>query len=88
MSFMAQDLIKIFSGGEPTLLANAVSEAIDSAIGAEDRVLKLQELSNEEYSMEELVDAAQTVPFFTQQRVVVARSLNRFKISELGALLA
>jgi len=88
VSSMAQDHIKIFSGGEPTLLANAVSEAIDSAIGAEDRALKLQELSNEDYSMEDLVDAAQTLPLFTQQRVVVARGLNRFKISELGALLA
>ena len=87
-SFMAQDHIKIFSGGEPTLLANAVREAIDSAVGAEDRALMLQELSNEDYSMEELVDAAQTFPLFTEKRVVVARSLNRFKISELGALLS
>ncbi len=64
-SFMAQDHIKIFSGGEPTLLANAVREATDSAVGAEDKALMLQELSNEDYSMEELVDCGSNISAFS-----------------------
>jgi len=79
--------VHLFSGADPSLLADAVREVVDGLVGDADRSLVLHELSGEEYLIDELVDAAQTAPFLTDRRVVVARALSRFNAGDLGALV-
>jgi DNA polymerase-3 subunit delta len=79
--------VQLLSGPEPSLLADAVRAVVDELIGNDDRGLLLQDLSGEDYPVDALGDAAQTVPFLTDRRVVVARGLSRFAAPELGPLV-
>jgi DNA polymerase-3 subunit delta len=47
----------------------------------------VDEFDGEEYELREAVDAAQTMPFLTDKRVVVARDVGRFNTDELTPLL-
>lgn len=84
---MSSATVQLFSGPDPSLLADGVRSAVDALIGDDDRGLVLHELSGEDYSIDELVDAAQTAPFLTARRVVVGRLLSRFVAAELGPLV-
>ena len=85
--------ITIISGDDESLVAEAVRAAVEVALGAEDRSLALEELTEEEYRTDDgfevarLVDAAQTPPFLTGRRVVVGRHLGRFTNRESVAPL-
>jgi DNA polymerase-3 subunit delta len=48
----------------------------------------VDEFEGEEYELRSVVDAAQTPPFLTAQRVVVARDVGRFSADELAPLVA
>ena len=84
---MAASSVQLLSGPDPSLLADAVLSRIADLVGDADRALMLHELSGEEYTIEEFVDAAQTAPFLTDRRVVVARGLGRFTTGDLGPLV-
>lgn len=84
---MAAASVHLLSGPDPSLLADAVRATIDRCVGDQDRALVLQELSGDEYTIDEVVDAAQTAPFLTDRRVVVARLLSRFSAGDLGPLV-
>ena len=84
---MARTSIQIFSGPEPSLLADAVRESIEKLVGTQDRSLVLEELSGEEYTIEQVADAVQTPPLLTDRRVVVVRGFNRFKVDDLKPLI-
>lgn len=79
--------VQIFSGPEPSLLADAVRDRVNELVVEQDRALVLEELSGEEYTIEQVVDAVQTPPLLSERRVVVARSFNRFKADELKPLI-
>ncbi|MDG2111628.1 MAG: hypothetical protein P8N02_03320, partial [Actinomycetota bacterium] len=85
---MSSATVQLLSGPDPSLLADAVRAAVDELVGDGDRGLLLHELSGEEFSIDELVDAAQTAPFLTERRVVVGRSLSRFVAADLVPLVA
>ncbi len=76
--------ITVISGEDESLVTEAVRAAVEAALGAEDRSLALEELTEDEYRSDDgfeiarLVDAAQTPPFLTGRRVVVGRHLGRF----------
>ena len=84
---MAKASIQIFSGPEPSLLADAVRDALEELVGTQDRSLVLEELGGEEYTIEQVADAVQTPPLLTDRRVVVVRGFNRFKVDELKPLI-
>jgi DNA polymerase III subunit delta len=87
--------ITLLSGDDPSLLGDAVHEAVHDALGGADRDLVLAQLTEDDYRVDDgyeiasLVDAAQTPPFLTDHRVVVGHHLGRFtKADELAPLLA
>ena len=85
--------VLLFKGSEPSLLGDAVADAVRTLVGDEDRSLMVDEFGAERYEHEggtdvgPVVDAARTPPFLTPTRVVVARNLAMFKIADLDVLL-
>jgi len=79
--------VQVFSGPEPSLIGDAVRQRIDQLVGEQDRSLVVEELSGEEYTIDQVVDAVQTPPLLSDRRIVVVRGFNRFKSEELGPLV-
>ncbi len=79
--------VQVFSGPEPSLLADAVRDRIDELVGEQDRSLALEELTGEEFTIDQVVDAVQTPPLLSDRRIVVVRGFNRFKSDELKPLV-
>lgn len=75
-------------GSDEVALGQAVRALVGSLVGRGDSSLMVEDLSGEDYRVYDVVDAAQTPPFFTDRRVVVARGAGRFATAELGPLLA
>ena len=86
----------VLKGNDETLLAKAVSDTVRDLVGDGDASLMVEELTedhyrleNDEFAIARLVDAAQTPPFLTERRVVVARHLGRFtKAVDVDPLVA
>jgi len=76
------------TGDDESLLLTAVSELVHLLVGDGDRSLMVDEFDGEEYESRAVVDAAQTPPFLTESRVVVARGVGRFGAEELAPLVA
>ena len=77
--------VVLLKGNDDVLLAAAVKEKVDALVGTGDSSLMVEELTEQNYLLEDgsfairrLVDAAQTMPFLTERRVVVARHMGRF----------
>ena len=77
--------VVLLKGNDDVLLAAAVKEKVDSLVGDGDSSLMVEELTEQNYLLDDgsfairrLVDAAQTMPFLTERRVVVARHMGRF----------
>jgi len=79
---------RLLVGDDESILRHAVSDIVHELVGDEDRAFAVDELDGEEYEVGAVVDAAQTPPFLTSKRVVVARGLGRFGVDELAPLLA
>ena len=84
---MSKASVQIFSGPEPALLSDAVRDRVNELVGEQDRSLVLEELTGDDYTMEQVVDAVQTPPLFTDRRIVVVREFNRFKVDDLKPLI-
>ena len=65
-------------GGDPALLADAVSSLVHELVGDEDRALVVDDITEDDYEVARIVDAARTPPFLTSRRVVVARHIEQF----------
>ena len=77
-----------FVKGEDAVVVNdAVRTLVDELVGDADAALTVEDFSSDDYELAAVVDAAQTPPFFTDRRVVVARGIGRFGIEELAVLL-
>jgi len=77
-----------FVKGEDAVVVNdAVRTLVDELVGAGDAALTVEDFSSDDYELAAVVDAAQTPPFFTDRRVVVARGIGRFTAEELAVLL-
>ena len=80
--------VVLITGGDDPLVAEAVRDAVNRALGGEDRSLAVEVLTEEDYRVDHdfeiacLVDAAQTAPFLTTCRVVVGRHVGRFGRAE------
>src|SRR5207245_6529233 len=74
--------------GEAAVVVNdAVRTLVDELVGDADAALTVEDFSSDDYELAAVVDAAQTPPFFTDRRVVVARGIGRFGVEELAVLL-
>lgn len=74
-------------GDDESILRAAVASLVQELVGDGDRTLMVDEFDGDEYTLGAVVDAAQTPPFLTESRVVVARNVGRFNADELAPLL-
>ena len=80
--------VHFIKGGDVVLVGDAVSNVVAELVGDGDRSLMVEELDESVYADEgkfeirRLVDAAQTPPFLTERRVVVARHCGRFSTAD------
>ena len=79
--------IYLLTGDDESLLRTAVADLVNDLVGDGDRSIMVDEFDGEEYELRLVVDAAQTPPFLTDKRVVVARDISRFNADDLPALL-
>jgi DNA polymerase-3 subunit delta len=80
--------IHLLTGNDESLLRTAATSLIDELVGDGDRAMMVDEFDGDEYELRAVVDAAQTPPFLTDKRVVVARGMGRFNADDLTGLLA
>jgi DNA polymerase-3 subunit delta len=73
-------------GADEAILRAAVTTLVHRLVGDGDRSLMVDEFDGDEYTLGAVIDAAQTAPFLTDTRVVVARGADRFGPDELTAL--
>lgn len=70
--------IRLIKGSDDVLREGAVVAVVDSLVGDGDRGLLVDEHAGPDYELAAVVDAANTLPFLTDRRIVVARHLARF----------
>ncbi len=80
--------VHVLTGDDEALVRSAVSDLVHRLVGDGDRSLSVDEFEGDEYELRSVVDAAQTPPFLTDRRIVVARDVGRFSADQLGPLLA
>jgi DNA polymerase III subunit delta len=85
--------VHLLKGSDEVLLREAVVDLVNDLVGDDDRSLLVEDLDVDRYldgddvSIRALVDAAQTPPFLTDRRVVVARHVAMFAKKEAIAPL-
>ena len=79
--------VHLLTGDDESILRSKAHDLVDHLVGDDDRSLLVDEFDGEEYELRSVVDAAQTLPFLTDRRIVVARDIGRFSADELGPLL-
>jgi DNA polymerase-3 subunit delta len=81
--------VYLLRAADDVLRGEALSQLISRLVGGGDRGLLVDEFAGNDYDLAAAVDAAQTPPFLTAERIVVARHLGRFpKTEDLTGLLA
>lgn len=74
--------VHLVRGANDVLREEAVSSLITRLVGDGDRALMVDSFMGAEFDLAVAVDAAQTLPFLTDRRVVVIRHLARFSNAE------
>ncbi len=80
--------VHLLVGDDESILRAAVSDLVHGLVGDADRSLVVDEFDGDDIEIGSVVDAAQTPPFLTDRRVVVARDVGRFSSEQLGPLVA
>jgi DNA polymerase-3 subunit delta len=80
--------VHLLTGDDESILRSKAHDLVAQLVGPGDRSLMVDEFDGDEYEMRSVVDAAQTMPFLTDQRVVVARGIGRFNADEVAPLVA
>ena len=78
----------LITGDDESLVLSAIGELVKELVGDGDRSLMVDDFDGEEYELRSVVDAAQTAPFLTDRRVVVARGMGRFAVGDVAPLIA
>ncbi len=76
------------TGDDESLVLSAISDLVKKLVGDGDRTLMVDDFDGDEFEVRALVDAAQTPPFLTDKRVVVARGVGRFNADDVAPLVA
>lgn len=79
--------IYLLTGDDESLVRTAVSDLVDDLVGDGDRSMMVDEFDSEDYELRLVVDSAQTPPFLTDKRVIIARGIRRFNADDLTPLL-
>jgi DNA polymerase III subunit delta len=79
--------VHLLTGDDESILRTKAHDLVHQLVGAGDRSLMVDEFDGEEYELRHVADAAQTMPFLTDRRVVVARDVGRFSADEVTPLL-
>lgn len=79
--------IHLLTGDDESILRAKAHELVHELVGDADRSLLVDEFEGDEYELREVADAAQTMPFLTDRRIVVARDVGRFNADDLAPLL-
>jgi DNA polymerase-3 subunit delta len=74
--------VYLVKGADDVLREEAVVQLVDRLVADGDRSLLVDEFSGADYELASVVDAAQTLPFLTDRRIVVARHVGRFGNAE------
>src|SRR4051812_47846794 len=80
--------VHLLTGGDESVLRAAVSDVGPGRVGEGNRSLIVDEFDGGAYELRSVVDAAQTPPFLTERRIVVARDVGRFTADDLPPLVA
>ena len=81
--------IRLVRGSDEVLVNDAVLALVTTLVGTGDRSLLVDEFTGADYELAAVVDAAQTLPFLTDRRIVVARHAGRFsKADDVAGLVA
>ena len=78
----------LLTGDDESILRAAVVTLVDELVGDGDRSMMVDEFDGEEYELRAVVDAAQTPPFLSERRLVLARGVGRFVADEVAPLVA
>ena len=78
----------LLTGDDESLVRAAASDVVHQLVGDEDRALAVVEFDADDYELAAVVDAAQTPPFLTERRVVVARDVGRFTAEQMAPLVS
>jgi DNA polymerase-3 subunit delta len=79
--------VHLVKGADDVLREEAVVQLVERLVGGGDRSLLVDEFAGADYDLSAVVDAAQTLPFLTDRRIVVARHAARFSNAEAQAPL-
>jgi DNA polymerase-3 subunit delta len=80
--------LHLITGDDESLVHSAVSDLVRRLVGAGDRTLMVDDFGGDEYELRAVVDAAQTMPFLTEKRIVIARGIGRFTAEDAAPLVA
>ena len=78
----------LITGDDESLVLSAIGDLVKELVGDGDRSLMVDDFDGEEFELRSVVDAAQTAPFLTDTRVVVARGIGRFVAADVAPLVA
>lgn len=78
----------LVTGDDAVLSSAAVSELVHRLVGDGERSLMVDDFDGDDVEVRAIVDAAQTPPFLTERRVVIARGIGRFTADDVGPLVA
>ena len=79
--------VHLLTGDDESVLRAKAHDLIHQLVGGDDRSLMVDEFDGEEYELRLVADAAQTMPFLTARRIVVARDVGRFNADEVTPLV-
>jgi DNA polymerase-3 subunit delta len=79
--------VHLLTGDDEALLRSKAHDLVAHLVGDGDRSLLVDEFDGDEYEIRAVVDAAQTMPFLTDKRVVVARNIGRFDTEQVTPLI-
>jgi len=79
--------VHLINGDVESLVLHAADVLVGELAGDGDRDLMVDDFDSAEYSLDAVIDAAQTPPFLTDVRIVVARGIGRFTADEVAPLV-
>jgi DNA polymerase-3 subunit delta len=79
--------VHLVTGDDESIVRAAVTELVHRLVGEGERTLMVDEFDGDEYELRAVVDAAQTPPFLTERRVVIAREIGRFTADDVAPLV-
>ena len=77
--------VYLVKGNDPVLQADRARDLVHELVGDGDRSMIVDEFEGDDYELAAVVNSAQTPPFLSDRRVVLARHAGRFTTAELVA---